>query len=247
MEIDHDGIRREEAGFKVDHLVAIGIEGENDIAHGTTFPYSFWKDGTPQEMIDYFNVHGNFVFYAHPYGSKIEPAELGQLKGLVGMEIFNSGCENILKCGISESYYDYLLWNGIPQKNGGVPWCFASDDAHLVSRDFLHGWIVVKAEELSRRAIVQAILDGSFYASRGPKIHDFYIEDDEAVLFCSPCREVYFISDNRCFLPVCAEENDGQITYAKFNFKGMEMPYLRVTCVGFDGKEAWSQPIVLKK
>ena len=238
VEIDHNY-----DGFRVDHLVCIGIEGKNTIAHGTRFPYDMWETGEAQEITDYFNARGNIVFYAHPNGCKVGHREVTDLNGLYGLEIFNSGCETILKCGLSESFYDKMLFLRRNTPDGHLPYCIASDDAHLEIRDFFHGWIVVKAKELTRKAITQAILDGSFYASRGPEIYDFYIEDEKAVFECSPCRTVYLFSDNRNFCHIHKEDTGCDITRVEFDIHGLEFPYLRAVCVANDGYEAWTQPI----
>ena len=233
--------------FRVDHLVCIGIEGKNTIPHGERFPRQMWTRDDAQEFVDWFGERGNMVFFAHPNGCKIDHHDVSRIEGLEGMEIFNSGCETILKCGLSESFYDNMLFLRRRTPHGTLPRCIASDDAHLESRDFFKGWVVVKAKALTRADITQALLDGSFYASRGPEIHDFYIEDGRAYFDCSPCRTIYLFSDGRDFGHFHMEDAGHLLTHAEFDVAGKKLPYLRAVCVNSEGYEAWSQPIELDK
>ena len=232
--------------FRVDHLVAIGIEGKNTCTHGERFPRNMWQPDDAQTMVSYFTERGNMVFFAHPNGCKLDHADVSRIEGLYGLEIFNSGCETILKCGLSESFYDNTLFLKRRSPDGKLYRCIASDDAHLQIRDFFRGWVVVKAPELTRAAITQALLDGSFYASRGPEIHDFYIEDGRAYFDCSPCRTIYLYSDGRDFGHFHMEDNGNELmTHAEFDVAGKNIPYLRAVCIDEHGYEAWSQPIEL--
>ena len=51
---------------------------------------------------------------------------------------------------------------------------------------------MVKTKEFTHRGILEAIKDGSFYASSGPLFHDFYVEEGVAHVTCEPCQDIYF-------------------------------------------------------
>ena len=113
---------------------------------------------------------------------------------IIGMEVFNYGCQISENTGCAELMYDLLL------RKGKRLWGFASDDNHNLfpfdspANDSFGGYLMVKAHELTEEGVAKAIWDGSFYASQGPEINDFYVEDGRVYLTCSPAERVY-ISD----------------------------------------------------
>ena len=102
---------------------------------------------------------------------------------------------------------------------------------------------MVKAAELTHSAITDAILAGSFYASNGPEIKDFYIEDGKAVAECSPCASIGFLADS--IFGEAVEPSGDLITRGEYTIKGTES-YIRFVCRDDRGKSAWCQPIWLK-
>jgi len=194
-----------------------------------------------QDIIDLLAAHNNLVIYAHPYWSRVDISDIVNLKGLLGMEIMNYGCEVAWKSGNSEVFFDQFWWN----RNN--IWCFGTDDGHRESH-YYGGYIVVKTDNFTHRGIIDAILEGSFYAAfaqkgqEAPSITDFVVEDGVAKIYCSPCRNIYLYTPNghKSFHAL----NGEPLTYGEY-----ELPeradYVKATCVDFAGNTSWCQPIVL--
>ena len=157
---------------------------ERDIPYGTTkclhvvglFP-SDTPDGSvitrprgnpdvmsQQQLIDQMRSENVFVEIAHPIWSRMEPEELRALQGFNAIEIFNTGTERLCHAGHAEVYWDMLLREG--RHITGI----ACDDTHgkTAKSDRFFGWVMVRAEALTREAILRALCAGDFYASQGP-------------------------------------------------------------------------------
>lgn len=214
------------------HVVGLGLPGLNRLVHGQ--PIDCTKFTTAGQMMGYLLEKGNLCLYAHPNWSHIPQETLSGLQGMIGMEIFNNVCEVEFGCGHSDAWFDRLLW-----KSRKV-WCLASDDTHQHHPDTGGGFIMVKAVELTHPAIIQAIVDGSFYASQGPLIEDFHVEGNEARIQCSACRSIGFLTDShpgQAFTDV-----SGLLREAVFELRGTEK-YIRAVCTDMHGMKAWTQPV----
>jgi hypothetical protein len=138
-----------------------------------------------------------------------------------------------------------ILWDTLLRK-GKKLWGTATDDNHnrfpldSVYNDSFGGWVVVKAEELTRNAIVDALLKGSFYSSTGPEIYDFRIEDNEVIFECSPVERIYMNGDGRQYQIEIGEN----VTKLRKKLHGNEK-YIRIECYDKFGKFAYTNPIFL--
>lgn len=224
-------------GRKDHHLVGLGLPDTNRIPDGYTFARERQDItlSTAERIIEYFGQRGNVTLYAHPYWSKVDSTDIKNIHGLIGMEIYNHGSEFHGNNGNSETYFDHFLFvrNRL--------FCFATDDAHDVEDDSIGGFIMVKTEDFSHQGIFRAIREGSFYASAGPEILDFYVEDGVARVFCAPCRDIYFQTPHR---GGHFHKKDGSLTEGSFDLEGDE-EYVRVTVRDTEGNKAWTQPIWL--
>ncbi len=224
-------------GRKDHHLVGFGLPESNRIPDGYTFEEE--RKGntlcTAERIIEYFGQRGNVTIYGHPYWSKVDSTDIKYLQGMIGMEIYNHGAEIEGNNGNSETYFDHFLFvrNRI--------FCFATDDAHDLGENSLGGFIMVKTKDFSHKGILQALTDGSFYASNGPLIHDFYVEDKTAKIVCDPCQDIYFQTPHRVSHLFSEEQ---KLTYGEFALNGDE-EYVRVTVKNRRGQKAWTQPIWL--
>lgn len=189
---------------------------------------------TDQGLIDRMEKDGQFVALAHPIWSRMEPEEVAALSRFHAIEVYNNGCENLCHAGHGEVYWDMLLRRG--QKIYGT----ASDDTHK-KHDAFGGWIQVKAKEHSHHAILEALFAGQFYASSGPEILDFGMEDDQVYVSCSDCREIHFISYPPRGQSQFAAEGE-TLTEGIYTRKGGEA-YIRIECIDHAGRVAWTNPI----
>ena len=155
------------------HLVGLGIPGKNKFKHAQKLEYN---NTTPtRELIDFLHDNGNFVILAHPYWSGTRLEHFNEYsQGIDAMEIYNNVCNLAYGTGYSEAFFDTAIWAD------RHIFCVASDDTHQTvsaKNDFCGGFIMVKASCLDRSSIYEAISQGNFYASTGPLIDEFYVEN----------------------------------------------------------------------
>lgn len=217
--------------------------GNEPLKHGMRTQTPEWKGlQTVQKVIDELKGSGNLVMLNHPVWSLNELEDFISLEGCFAMEIFNYGCEVENKTGLSTVYWDSLLRRGIKM------WGIATDDNHNgnpcegvpAEWDSFGGWVNVKAEELSRDAIADALSAGRFYSSSGPEIFNYGVIDGEVFVECSPVATVYFITYER--RGYSRRNSKGSITKASFELNGDEK-YVRIECQDMYGKTAWTNPI----
>ena len=253
---DHNVMHKLKELNREDFLLFPGWE--RDIPYGTTkclhvvgqFPADFPEDtfarpkGNPdtmsmQDLLDEMQKENAFITLAHPVWSRMEPEEVRALKGYHAIEVFNTGTERLCHGGRADILWDMLL------REGRRVYAVACDDTHgkTAKSDRFGGWVMVKAAELSVPALLSALRAGSFYATQGPEIHQFFVEDGKAVVDCSPCEEVHMVTwpPRGCSL---YDLDDQPLTHVEYPLKGGEA-YVRVECVDAQGRTAWSQPIWL--
>lgn len=225
----------------VDHVVGIGHPERTKLTHGQKI--TGLKSTSAQQLVDFLIENGNEAIYAHPFWSYTPLDLLLNLKGILGMEIFNYSCEQTWKSGVSEYYYEHL-WH-----TNHNAWCFAHDDAHGHSPDYCGGYLSVKCKELTYDALFDALKNGSFtssFASPGktaPEIIDFYVEDHVAKLWCSPCAHVCLNVDRSHYKPRFAQ-NKEPVTYAEYPLPA-DAVSVRAICMDEYRNVTWSQPILL--
>lgn len=219
------------------HFVAIGLPGDEEGGLGSL--EKVVRDATAesekeaQELIDFLLSKKCAVILAHPVWSRLNPEDIDCLHGYFATEVYNSTCNRLGGIADSSFLWDYMLQKG--QNIFGV----ASDDTHLEATDAFRSFTMVKAGELTREGIVSALLKGQFYASNGPQILDYGIEDGKVYIECSPVKEIHFASYPTFGSSVLASEGQ-TITSASLPIRGK---YIRVTCVDEYGKKAWTNPI----
>ena len=149
------------------------------------------------------------------------------------MYILNSGCSIENELDSRAAYWDELL------EQGRVIYGVASDDTHHPQQAG-RGFVRVRAEK-NADSILDALKRGAFYASCGPEIYDFYVEDDTAVVICSPASAIRF-RHFRCPYPQVKGQD---ITGAQVKITP-DTNYIRVEVTDAQGRTAWSNPIFLK-
>ena len=173
---------------------------------------------------------GFFVTYNHPVWSLEDFRDYSGYEGMHAMEICNWGC-------VVEGYDDY-----VPQvyddllRLGKRIYCIGADDNHNSIEDSFGAFTVIKAPELTYRAITQALLDGHFYASQGPEIYGLWVEDGRIHIRCSDARKIECNFDiRRAF---CAWSRPGEpLQEASFPLPE-RASFVRLTVTDFEGNHA---------
>lgn len=192
-----------------------------------------------QELSDTLARHGCAVTYNHPIWSRIEPDDVLGLTGAFGIEVWNYDTVNESGTGYDTVYWDLMLRRGA--RIGGL----ATDDNHNEGTfdDSFGGWVVVCAPELTRDAVVGALLRGDYYSSAGPQLANWGVRDDTVWVECSPCERVNMIAGGLINAGATEAADSPQgITRAEFPLRGDET-YVRIECVDAQGRTAWSNPL----
>lgn len=216
------------------HVVGLAAEGRAT----TQYPCRRHsaQELTDQQLIDMMRDDGQFVSIAHPVWSRMEPEELLKLEGYHGIEVYNNGTEHLCHGGNAEFLWDLLL------RHGKCVLATCCDDVH-VAEDRFGGWVCVKAADRTYQAIVDALLRGDYYASCGPTIQDFGLEDGNVYVSCSDCREVHFVTYPPRGKSFFAEPGEA-LTGGSAPLTGEES-YVRAVCVDAQGHCAWTNPIYM--
>ena len=211
------------------HVVALG-----------TARTGVWRpDWSLRRTIEFILGEGGVPVIGHPYYSAVVDEEIADVRGCVGVEVFNTTCEVTCGNGFARSHWDFLLRRGIPIH--GV----ATDDAHWCRQvpDYGKGWIMLKAQDLSQGSILGALRDGSFYASTGPEFIDVSLSEGEVAVRTSPAARILFMSDNGYSSVEHAREG-GTITCARRSLSNFRK-FLRLECVDGEGCFAWTNGVML--
>jgi hypothetical protein len=205
---------------------------------GLNLPAGFTPSGkdSPQKLIEEIKEAGGEVILAHPYWSGLYWQDIYPLEGILGIEIFNFGCEVEVRKGYSLVHWDDLL------NRGKRLYGFAVDDSHWRIEDAGGGWIEVEAEELDKDSIMEAIRKGDFYASSGPRILEIKISESIVEIETTPAVSACLLSFHH--LGYCLCSNDGYSTHFQFEAKHFNK-FFRFECEDENRKKAWSNPIYI--
>lgn len=188
---------------------------------------------TDQMLINEMRKDNVFISIAHPAWSRMEPDELLALTGYDAVEVYNMGTECLCHEGHNEYIWDMLLRHG--HKVLGI----ACDDTHSHTErdDHFGGWIMVKAESLTKDCILSAMLRGEYYSTMGPDIISWKYEDGYAEIACSPADEIHFIT-----YPARGKAFFGKdLCGMRYQLKGGEK-YIRAEVIDSEGRRAWTNP-----
>lgn len=192
-----------------------------------------------RELVARLTDRGCIAIYNHPIWSRVEPADVMGLDNIIGIEVFNYDTVNEAAEGEDTVFWDLMLRHGA--RLGGI----AADDSHhtVDFDDVFGGWIVVATPELTRDAIVRALIEGAYYASSGPKIHQFGVDHGVAWIECDPCERIVIVAGGPIGGNVARIAPAGErLTRAEFALKGTET-YIRFECVDDRGRRAWTNAL----
>jgi predicted metal-dependent phosphoesterase TrpH len=197
---------------------------------------TFAKDVNANERVRQIKAAGGEVIFAHPYWSGHTINDMLAVNGIVGMEVYNSVCEESGK-GHNEVQWDQIL------NTGKMLPAVADEDVHR-SNDVGKSWTMFKAKDLSLNSIMDALRNGCFYSSCGPEIKDFRVDGNSIIIKCSPVVKIRFVGQNSYGKIVAADKNS-TITSANYKLSD-KLRWVRAEVVDANGMYAWTNPIELK-
>jgi hypothetical protein len=215
------------------HIVAIGTSGP------LPFTPTRRADLAPFEVVAAIKGLGGEAILAHPYWSNETTAHVLQCEGVLGVEVYNHGCEMDNANGLSAVHWDDMLRAGM-RVHG-----FATDDSHHHGRDgtivpdAFGGWVMVKAESLSTQSIMSALRAGHFYASSGPEIRGIRYDDEQVQVDTSPVQSICLRTPQWGGWRL-ARTDKGLIEQARFSIPKSGMLCARIECTDSAGRRAWS-------
>lgn len=153
---------------------------------------------------------GYFVSYNHPHWSLNTGSLYNHLEGLDALEIINGAAYRSSGLDHVPHVYREMAWNGKRLV------CIAGDDNHRFHH-FFWAWTMIKAPELSHKAVMDALQAGNCYASAGPEIKELYVEDGVVHITTSEAQAIYYSVAGRRKIAALSSENNGEpITHAEF-------------------------------
>jgi hypothetical protein len=138
------------------------------------------------------------------------------------------------------------VWDRI-LSSGKLIYGIADDDAHVFKQPGNpnvpgpgRGWVVVRAERLAPKPIVEALERGDFYASTGVELSGYQVTATSITIAIktepSSKYRVQFIGRNGAVL------SEAIASPAVYTFTGDEL-YVRAKILESNGRLAWTQPI----
>ena len=216
---------------QVIHIVGIGVD--ETVLNAT-------RNGGAQSGIDAIRKAGGRAILAHPAWSLNTPETINAMRGLTAAEVYNS--------------VSGAPWNGdradstgildVAANNGCILKTVAADDAHFYTGEECASYIMLQAESLTQENVLRALDAGAFYSTRGPRIEQIEVTEDEIHVTCSEVNcaifhsNLYYVKDR-----TVTGEGFTHFTY-KINHARGEY-YVRIILIDKDGKRAWSNPILL--
>lgn len=151
--------------------------------------------------------------------------------------------ENIKFIEIANHFSDEIInmkyWHILLNKYGNRSpiWGLAVDDAHNID-DIDKNWVMVKADNFTEKALLNALKRGSFYNTQGPNA-DFFVENNIIKVKSESSYGINFYGgDNKILKKISGFE-------AEYQPKGNE-DFIRIEIFDKDGnKKLWSQPFWL--
>ena len=213
-------------------VAAVGVEGENHM----------------QQVVDAVNASGGLCYFAHPYWCGFRAEEIAALHGLAGIEVYNTSTRYIGRA------YNMQIWDELCDMGLRLP-ALAVDDVHR-PRDLFMGWTEICCEKRTRECVAEALKNGSYYSTQGPRFKRISFKDGIFEAEFTPVTSAICLS-NQC-RGFCAGvpnfTGDGaapEVTSIRFDVRDLFAPgktvikcnYLRCQIIDAEGRHAWTNPI----
>lgn len=215
------------------HILAVGLPADFAPAQTPDFLPRQGQESGP-EIAARAVAAGAFVAIAHPQWSGLTLADARSISAAHAVEVYNHGCATGCDRPDGFAIADLLLTEGRRLS------LIATDDAHFSEPDHFGGWVMVKAQENTPEALLQALKDGAFYSSQGPLLHDVRLEGDHVVIESSAVVSAVAIGHGTGAKAVHGHSmTRSEVPLARLN----NSPWVRVAVIDAAGKRAWSNPI----
>ena len=222
------------------HVLALGVDADP------------WPRSEPRSLVEtvgWIAENGGAAYLAHPHWSGLRVADWEGSEGLLGVEIYNAGCDLEVGRGEAASQWDEAL-----QAERS---CFglATDDTHHPGFDSGFAWVAVRAATRSPEAVVASLRSGAFYSSTGPVIQSVEQDGDDVLVRCTPAAAVGLVCGPKQGArlhagrlayrhggEVLERDGDARITAARL-VRPRPTPYARLEVVDVRGGKAWTNPL----
>ena len=224
------------------HVLGYGI-GSDPVEPESEFP-------SLSETVSWIEDAGGVPYLAHPYWSGLRVADFAGCDGLLGLEVYNAGCELEVGRGLAGVHWDDVL-----EANGRVWFGIAADDSHHPGLDSSLAWTWLKAPDRTPEAVLGALRAGAFYGSTGPVIEELTVEDGVVEVRTTPARSVVLMTGRTRGASVNAGRSgysyrgevldrgeDGGITAARLSAP-RQAPYGRIEVTDGSWGRAWTNPL----
>ena len=225
------------------HVLALGLGVDPEL------PPADVGFGTLGEVVTWVNERGAVPYLAHTYWSGLRTDQFEDCEGLVGIEVWNAGCELEVGRGDASLHWDEAL------ERGRLLYGIAADDSHHPGYDSALAWTWVRAGAKSSEAVLAALRDGCFYSSTGPVVHELEVSDEAVEVRCSPVASATLVAGRRrgaranagrLGYPhrarILATNDDELITAVRLE-RPPGTPYGRLELCDADGRRAWTNPL----
>lgn len=233
-------------GARDGHVLGFGVRCERDELAALAEEYAGLE-----RTAAWIEARGGIAYLAHPYWTGVTPGTLELPENVVGIEVYNAGCELEVGRGLSSVHWDELA------EQGRLCPAIATDDSHHPGFDSGHAWTWVRARERTPEEVLAALASGCFYGSSGPLLHEVARDGDAVEVRCSPCRSVTLVSGKSIGSAVNAgrlgyvyagrvlETDDaGLIVAARLDLPPAAR-HARVEVTDVSGRRAWANPFAV--
>lgn len=194
------------------------------------------RSATPQEIIDAIHDAGGLAILAHPAWSLNTPEKIARLRGVDGIEIFNT----VSDVGKNRRGDSSLIIDMLGVEGKFYP-LHAADDTHDYGYDLAKSFICVECETCERTDLLAAIKAGRFYASQGPEIHLLKNDDGTFTVNSTEVVEVVFQSNMCSAKRVFTGDALTCVTYTPRDGE----KFIRAYVVDKFGRRAWSHCLMV--
>lgn len=220
---------------QVVHITALGLERAFD----TQAACDERAGAGPEAGIAAIRAAGGRAILAHPCWSLNTQDMLERLDGISALEIYNTVSGTPWNADRAES----ASFSDVASANGRIIPVVGADDAHFYDGDACQTCIYVNAADCTRRAILEAIDAGRFYATRGPRIEQIEVADGSITVRCSAAQKIIFYSARVWSAGRC-HVGEG-LRCATHEVNGADV-FVRVEVEDAQGRKAYTSPISLR-